>query len=343
LLIDPFTLFDVGFQLSYLAVIGIVLIYPKLYSLIDSPFVITRMIWKICCLSLSAQIATAGISIFYFNQFPSFFLLSNIFLFPLVPIILVSGFSFFILGSIPLLGEFVFYLLQSSIQIFNFIVLKIESLPFSLIDYLFLDLFQLMLIYLIVVSFVLFLHFKKIKWLNTFLFIIICFQLITDNKESSQIVFYSIDNHSAILFYENNSSVLLVDSMLVKEYKLLDYSLDGHFSKLSVNQLSTIYLGDIFESKILWKDNFHFQFLNKKGLIVHNDFELLKADSIIDLDYCLLTKNIDISQLYKSYAISLLIIDASMPNYTRDKLVRQCKDLGVKYHNLKHSSLVERL
>lgn len=72
LLINPYSLFDVGFQLSYVAVIGIVLIYPKLYALISPGYTITDWVWKVFCLSLSAQIATAGLSIYYFHQFPNY-------------------------------------------------------------------------------------------------------------------------------------------------------------------------------------------------------------------------------------------------------------------------------
>lgn len=72
-------------------------------------------------------------------------------------------------------------------------------------------------------------------------------------------------------------------------------------------------MNDEFENEILWKDDFHFQFFDKKGFIVNDDFEILKSESKITVDYCLLVKYVDIAELSESYEISLLILDASLP------------------------------
>jgi competence protein ComEC len=147
LLVYPYNLFDVGFQLSYLAVLGIVLLYPKSYSFLTPRFVFTRWVWKVVCLSLSAQIATVGLSVYYFHQFPNYFLLSNLLLFPLVPIVLFSGILFFAFSWVPFINDIFFYVLKSSIWLFNRVVFEVEKLPFSLGDFLYLEKLDLLLIY----------------------------------------------------------------------------------------------------------------------------------------------------------------------------------------------------
>ena len=72
------------------------------------------------------------------------------------------------------------------------------------------------------------------------------------------------------------------------------------------------------------------------------DYEILKSDSVITVDYCVLAKNIDITSLTKSYEISLFILDGSLPTYISKKLEKQCQELKINYHNLKESSLVKK-
>lgn len=131
--------------------------------------------------------------------------------------------------------------------------------------------------------------------------------------------------YSAILFCQDNWGVLVGDSLILKDKKKLSYNLGGHFSKLGLKKLTKLELNYTVQSNYFWKDDFHFQFLNKKGLIVNSNFELLKSDSLIEADYCLLSKNIGLNELYDSYAISLLLLDASLPYYTSKKLENQSK------------------
>jgi len=342
LMVYPYNLFDVGFQLSYVAVIGIVLLYPKLFALMEPRFVFTRWIWKVVCLSLSAQIATVGLSVYYFHQFPNYFLLSNLLLFPLVPIVLFSGILFFVFSWLPFVNDILFYVLQLSIRSFNRVVVEIETLPFSLSDFLYFEKVELLLIYIMVFLLVLFLYFRRFLIVNIALLFLIVFQTTSHSSDNSQIVFYSIKGHSAILFYEENKSVLIGDTVLLKDNKKMDFNLDGSLSKLSVKNLTILTLNDKFENNIFWKDECHFQFLNKKGLIVNDSFEVFKSDSIIPIDYCVISKNIDIAKLSGSYDITLVILDAALPAYISKKLEKKCQELELNYHNLKKSSLVNR-
>ena len=91
LLINPDLLFQVGFQLSYLAVFSIVILQPKLASLYRPKWILDRLFWDITTVSLAAQIGVTPLTVFYFNQFPGLFLLSNLTLLPLLGIIIGAG------------------------------------------------------------------------------------------------------------------------------------------------------------------------------------------------------------------------------------------------------------
>lgn len=77
LLLDPCALYDVGFQLSYLAMAGIFLLYQPIFDIVNTTNSLIRFVWQVSALALAAQIATFPLSFFYFHQFPTYFWLVN--------------------------------------------------------------------------------------------------------------------------------------------------------------------------------------------------------------------------------------------------------------------------
>lgn len=87
LVYDPFLIWDVGFQLSFLAVFGLIYLQPQLQACWPIPNKWGYKLWGLMAMSLAAQLFTFPLSIYYFHQFPVFFLLSNLFM--LIPITLL--------------------------------------------------------------------------------------------------------------------------------------------------------------------------------------------------------------------------------------------------------------
>ncbi|WP_395627293.1 ComEC/Rec2 family competence protein, partial [Daejeonella sp.] len=144
LLYDPFYLFDVGFQLSYLAVAGLVYFHPIIYSAFYIKNKILDYIWSYSALSIAAQLATFPISVYYFHQFPMYFLLSNLLIVFPVALIMYAGIAFLMIPFATInqfLGIFLNWLINST----NGILYKIEKLPFSAIDGLWINNFELFL------------------------------------------------------------------------------------------------------------------------------------------------------------------------------------------------------
>jgi competence protein ComEC len=107
LLINPMFLFEVGFQLSYLAVFGILWAQPKIYSIWKPTFKIIDFFWQLCTVSIAAQIGILPLSIFYFQQFPGLFLLSNLVIIPLLGSILIGGILVIFLALLEVLPQFI--------------------------------------------------------------------------------------------------------------------------------------------------------------------------------------------------------------------------------------------
>ena len=91
LLFQPSFLFDVGFQLSYVALYFIVWLQPFLASAWNPKYIILRQFWEIITVSFAAQIGTLPISIYYFHQFPGLFFVTNIVILPGMSLILGLG------------------------------------------------------------------------------------------------------------------------------------------------------------------------------------------------------------------------------------------------------------
>ncbi len=92
LLYNPFYLFDVGFQLSFVAVLSILMFYPLMNRIVSSEHRICRWGWGIVSVSVSAQLGTAPLVMYYFSNFSLYFLLANIVASILVPLIIAMGF-----------------------------------------------------------------------------------------------------------------------------------------------------------------------------------------------------------------------------------------------------------
>lgn len=85
MIISPESITGIGFQLSYLAMVGIVFVWPHIRAWMDS------RIWQALSLSISCQLFTAPLTLFYFNTFPKFFMITNLIAAPLMPIVIAAG------------------------------------------------------------------------------------------------------------------------------------------------------------------------------------------------------------------------------------------------------------
>jgi competence protein ComEC len=107
LLIKPLFLFDVGFQLSYLAVFGIVYMQPNIYALWKPRVVFFDFLWKLCSVSIAAQIAVLPLSLYYFHQFPALFIVSNLVIIPFLGIILIGGVLVIFFSILKILPQYI--------------------------------------------------------------------------------------------------------------------------------------------------------------------------------------------------------------------------------------------
>lgn len=141
LLIKPGFLFDVGFQLSYAAVVGIVWLHPLGKRIKRSKYKVVNYFTDLILVSLAAQIGVLPLSLYYFNQFPLLFLLANLAIIPLSTLVLVAGILVLSLNfTFPSLslwaGKFLGFLIEIMHRVIRWIAgfdsLVIKNIPFTL-------------------------------------------------------------------------------------------------------------------------------------------------------------------------------------------------------------------
>ncbi len=127
LLFEPMFLFDIGFQLSYIAVFFILWLQPLLKSLWDPKYKVTIFFWDILTVSFAAQIGAMPLSIYYFHQFPSLFFVTNLVLIPSLSVIMILGLLLMILAFFDYIPLFFSRIVENGIMLMNYFIKWIAS------------------------------------------------------------------------------------------------------------------------------------------------------------------------------------------------------------------------
>lgn len=131
----PTDLFSVSFQLSYAAVIAIVLCSPLFsFPSLDRirPKALSKTVRSVVGLvtvSLAAQLGTLPLTLYYFHQMSNYFLLTNMIVIPLATILVPLGFATLVFGGVPYVGDALVWCLQNGTDLLMFAVNWVQSLP----------------------------------------------------------------------------------------------------------------------------------------------------------------------------------------------------------------------
>lgn len=229
LLINPYMIMSVGFQLSYIAVIGIIFLYPLFEKLLNPSNRIIRVVWQITALSLAAQLATSPLSALYFHRFPTYFLISNLLVIPAATLIVWGGLALLILGSLSsTVGMLLGKAITAIIGLVNDALQGLAHFPASDIHNLAPTILDTWLIYAFLVLVFLFIIQKN--WLYYKLALVVVLTLVTSfiytdyqARNFKQIVFYSVNNSWAVDLIVGKQYTSLADSGLVANKEKVDY------------------------------------------------------------------------------------------------------------------------
>ena len=338
---NPFLITEVGFQLSFLAVFGIVFLHPLLFRLYEAPNRFLYALWSIISVSLCAQLITFPLGLFYFHQFPNFFLLANILVIPATTAAIYACIALVILYQVPLLGMIIAKLCYAFIWFSNEVVKMIDTFPYAVVNGVSINLFEMILIYIMIILGIVYLMYKRWISLLQFMFLLIVFQgmQLVENisfRQQKVMVIYALKKHYAIGFVEGSQCYLVADDKLQKDKNTVQFHLSQHWWKLGIENTSFM-TGD-FNNASLIKINNGIQFNDTRIIIVDSlyatQLKKQKVSQPLKVDYLVLSGNPGISLKKLSYCFKYkkLIIDDSNANSKVKWWTREAINLKVDYH-----------
>jgi len=346
LIINPYLIMDVGFQLSYLAVIGIVYIQPKIYAWFEVKNWLLDQVWTITAVSIAAQIATFPLGLHYFHQFPNYFLLSNFVVIPVSTVIIYLGISVFAFAKIPILVKYLAIGFTWSVWLLNASVQLIEKWPYALLTGISITVFETWLLYGLTILFLYYFTKRQYKYLvyaMCFAIIILCSQAVEQYNQFNQkkLIVYNIPKTSAIDFISSKSNVLLADTAFAKNESALLFRVKHNWWDLGLTD-SKIISDEIQTNDLKIKDQF-VQFFDKRMAIVNNQdiFKKISESSLkpIDVDYLIVSLNpkIRMKDILKLYHANKIIFDSSNSEYRVNKWKEECQKLNQNYYSVMDS------
>lgn len=357
LIFNPFQVFDVGFQLSFLAVLSIIFFQPRLYKLLIFRNYITDRIWILFTASISAQIGTLPAVIYYFHHFPPLFWLTNILILPPVAMVIYLAMLLFILSPLHQIAFIVSEFLNLLLIFINSIVNTVNKIPFSLIDGIYNSLAETIILYAIIISLSVYLIFKNKFYLLVCLSCILCFlSLNLLNRyiiyRQREIVIFNIRGYSAINFIHSRNNLMVTGMSPAVSTKVLHGSFQNYWIRHGVSDrikiLNTgdlsgngsvcgtvcgVYCGNIYGNPVLG-------FNGKKILILCNtNLPEYGTNNKFRLDYIIITGNqkINIRWLTGLFDFKKLIIDSSNNHHTEKYWKEECRATGINPHMISES------
>ena len=325
---DPFSLVDAGFQLSFLAVAGIVLCYRPLYDLWIIPNKWLDKLWQMAAVSLAAQAFTWPVCLLYFHQFPNYFLLANIVAVPLSTLLLYGEIVLMMIAEVPLVAGLVGKALEWGIFAMNTLIQWIGRIPGAVINGIAMDMTQMFLLYGITIVIVAAWLLKRKSALWQALGLMAVFvsygsvQRISRQRQRL-LVIYNLPKLTVVEYVEGRKSWRTGDSAGL-EHPALAASQLALGVKENKNPPPAISYA---------RQSYLFSIAGKRLLILGANLQHAHPPlKKIKIDYILLSHNpkVDISRLQDFFIYKQLVFDASNSAFQRRKWKNACNQLPLR-------------
>ena len=319
LLVKPNAIFDIGFQLSYAAVLSIVLFQPFYKKFYFSDNKIAVYFTDTVLVSLAAQIGVLPLSLYYFNQLPMLFLLANLVIIPLSTAVLIGGIIILFFNfTIPDFAIFLGKILALIIDFMNKYIHWIAQFKSGIITNISFSVWLTIILYVVIISFIYWLYHFKAKNFKYVLLSIFLFQMsyfgikFTENNTSELIVLNS--KSSTIAIKQNNNIIAFTDNPEINLEALNHYK-RGTFS----DSLRIFPMRNVLS-------------FNDKRILVIDSVGIYKTS--IRPEIIVLTQNpkINLSRLITEIKPKLVISDKT--NYKNNNTIWQatCRKEKIPFH-----------
>ncbi|MBV4357741.1 ComEC/Rec2 family competence protein [Pinibacter aurantiacus] len=326
---NPFWLWDVGFQLSYAALLSIVIFMKPVYHCIYITNKLLDKIWQAAAVTLAAQVLTTPISIYYFHQFPVFFLMTNLLAVPISTIILIGEIVLCCVSFIAPVAAFVGKILTSLLWLMNTIVERIEAIPFNMWGGLQISILQNLVLYIFIASVALWLlekykHYMYVSLLSLLLFVSLRTYSFYKASKQERIIVYNIPQRQAIDIINGRNYQFIGDKELRQDGFLQSFHLKPSriLQRIKSDTANT-------ENIILWK--------GKRIVILNESMGYEKTGEKINADVIIISHSpmLNICDITNVFDFKTIVFDGSNADWKISKWKEECKQLNQQYFSVK--------
>jgi competence protein ComEC len=341
LCLDPYLIMQVGFQLSYTAVLGIILLYQPIHSWIDSRVWIVRQVWSVTAVSLAAQTITFPLGLLYFHQFPVYFLLSNLVVIPISTVIIYGGISLLAFSGWHFVAALIGAALSWIVHGMNAIVIGIEHLPFSLITGISVSILETCLMYGVIgaiISFFTLGEQKYILYAFSMIVLILASQIneLVLIRQQKQIVVFSMKGYSVVNFIDGRKNLIYADEKIINDRRAMIFNMRNYWwdCGLDENGLKVFQENKPVENYLLYR-NF-IQFDDSRILILKDTAYQNASVFNLPIDILLISDNIKVNlkDLLSRFHFRKIIIDSSCSLKVANRLVKEAAELGIDIYSV---------
>ena len=333
LCINPFWLWDVGFQLSFAAVLSIVIFMQPIYHLLYVKNKVVDFIWKLNAVTLAAQILTVPVSVYHFHQFPATFLLTNFIAVPLSSLILLAEIFLCAISLIPAVAALVGEIISWLIWLMNSYIEKIELLPFSLWDSLQISIPQAILLFIVAAGWGFWLMEKNKAGLRYGLAALLAFMVLrtfsfvkANNRQ--QLIIYNVPQKQAMDIIDGRKYLFVGDSDLVTDDFIRNFHIKPSriLHRIEPAERSASYHQQ--ENLLTYR--------NKKILLLNKTQQFHKFETKLPVDLLVVSHNpkLCFNELSKTFSIKQVVFDYSCPSWKIKFWKKDCDSLHIRYHDV---------
>ena len=352
LLCNPAGLFDVGFQLSFLAVASILLIQRPVYRLFTVRNRVGKSVWGLMSVSIAAQIGTAPLVMFYFSRFSVHFLLTNLLVIPLITIILYAAIFMLLLTPFPWLQIWAVVGVRKLLEGLNLFVRWVEQFPCSSVDGIWLYQLEVCGIYVFLFGAACYCLHRRLRnllfcLLSVLLLSIYHVTMVWIDRPQRGLAFYNVRDCPAVHCIESSGDSWISYADTLPNKKALERVTANYWKRrhlLPPTEITSDCRTDVFSRQR--------QLVSFHGcnicIVNDNHWQTLRNKSTtptLYIDYLYLCKGYDgrLKELTKFFLPGCIIFDASLSEYRRDCFKEECKEYGLRFISLSEEGSVRFL
>ena len=326
---NPNFLYDIGFQLSYAAVLSIIFFQPIVNKLYNPTNKFSKIVWETFSVSIAAQLGTTPFTLYYFQQFPNYFLITNFVAIPLSSLIIYLAIGLLFVSFIPYLSVAVGFLLKWSLLLLNFFIVWIQNLPYS-VSHISLDIKQSTMFFVTIFCISGYYYTKKYPplFIGLFSLLVTCLFNLQTNYQTliskRMIVFAGQKNTHVNFINRNQNYVFSTDTVeakrIAKSFWQNQKLVNPQF--LHMNNWFSDGFASFEGSRILILTQ---NFLNKKT-----------TSKPLEIDYLIIGKGLKpkIDQILENIHPQKVIVDKSISTWYTENIKQACKKRKIDFYSV---------